>query len=139
MRRRTALTTLAAFPLAAHAQATPWERVLADARGRTVHFNAWAGSERVNAYLQWASAEVQAAFGIRMEHVKVSDTAEVVRRVRAEKAAGRGDGSAEPPAARRATSVRAPTAPAPAADCPRTGAAARLPRRSTPGSAPPPR
>ena len=31
----------------------------------------------------------QPAFGIRLQHVKLSDTVEVVRRVRAEKAAGR--------------------------------------------------
>ncbi len=55
-----------------------------------MYFNAWAGSERINAYLQWVAAEVQRQFGVRLEHVKISDAADVVRRVRAEKAAGRG-------------------------------------------------
>jgi putative thiamine transport system substrate-binding protein len=41
------------------------------------------------------AAEVAQAYGIKLEHVKVADTAEVVKRVRAEKAAGRSDGSAD--------------------------------------------
>jgi putative thiamine transport system substrate-binding protein len=71
------------------ADAEPWSRVLEAAKGQTVYFNAWAGSERINAYLQWAAGELQRGFGVRLEHVKVGDTAEVVRRVRAEKQAGR--------------------------------------------------
>ncbi|MCU0931339.1 MAG: ABC transporter substrate-binding protein [Serpentinimonas sp.] len=67
-----------------------WGRIEQAARGQTVYFNAWAGSERINAYLQWVAAEVQRQFGVRLEHVKISDAADVVRRVRAEKAAGRG-------------------------------------------------
>ena len=73
-----------------------WERTARAARGQTVYFNAWAGSERVNAYLQWAAGEVAQRFGIKLEHVKLGDTAELVKRVRAEKAAGRSsDGSAD--------------------------------------------
>jgi len=76
----------------ASAQASTWPDTLAAARGQTVYFNAWAGSERTNAYLQWVAGEVQKAFGIKVEHVKITDTADVVKRVRAEKAAGRGAG-----------------------------------------------
>jgi putative thiamine transport system substrate-binding protein len=70
-----------------------WARTLQAARGQTVYFNAWAGSERINAYLQWAAAELQQQFGVKLEHVKISDAADVVRRVRAEKEAGRGGDS----------------------------------------------
>lgn len=66
-----------------------WTNTLAAARGQIVYFNAWAGSEQTNAYLQWVATGVQAAFGIRLQHVKVSDTADVVKRIRAERAAGR--------------------------------------------------
>ncbi len=66
------------------------------ARGQTVYFNAWAGSERINAYLQWAGAEVDKRHGVKLEHVKIADTAEVVKRVRSEKQAGRtSQGSAD--------------------------------------------
>ena len=99
IRRRQLLAAATALPLlprVAPAQTADWSRIEAAARGKTVYFNAWAGSQRINAYLQWVAAEVLQRHGIKLEHVKVSDTAEVVRRVRAEKAAGRtADGSAD--------------------------------------------
>jgi putative thiamine transport system substrate-binding protein len=98
IRRRQLLGTVAAWPLASavHAQAPDWARIERTARGQTVYFNAWAGSERINAYLQWAGAELARRFGVKLEHVKVTETAEVVKRVRAEKGAGRtNDGSAD--------------------------------------------
>ncbi|TWO71757.1 ABC transporter substrate-binding protein [Caenimonas sedimenti] len=72
--------------------ATDWNAVTARARGQKVFFNAWGGSERTNAYLQWAAGEVSRRFGITLEHVKVTDTAEAVKRVRNEKQAGRAAG-----------------------------------------------
>lgn len=69
--------------------AQAWSSILARARGQTVYFNAWAGSPPVNAYLQWVAAELRERFGVHLEHVKISDTAEVVKRVRNEKAAGK--------------------------------------------------
>jgi putative thiamine transport system substrate-binding protein len=68
---------------------TPWAAIESRARGQTVYLNAWAGSEQINAYLQWAAVEVQRRYGVKLEHVKVTDTAEVVKRVRGEKAAGK--------------------------------------------------
>ena len=93
--RRQALTWMAAsasvlsWPLTVFAQSRPWADTLAAARGQTVYFNAWAGSDRTNAYLQWVASEVQTAFGVKLEHVKITDTADVVKRVRSEKNAGR--------------------------------------------------
>jgi putative thiamine transport system substrate-binding protein len=103
--RRQLLAASAAVPFAAvftgltqaaGVGASDWPTTLRTARGQTVYFNAWAGSERINAYLQWAGVEVEKRFGVRVEHVKVSDTGEVVKRVRAEKQAGRNaDGSVD--------------------------------------------
>jgi putative thiamine transport system substrate-binding protein len=94
--RRQTLAWMAAsgaaftLPNRAFAQsASAWKAIENRARGQTVYFNAWAGSERINAYLQWAGAQVQQRFGVRLEHVKVTDTADVVKRVRGEKAAGK--------------------------------------------------
>jgi putative thiamine transport system substrate-binding protein len=70
---------------------TTWADTERAARGQTVYFNAWAGSERINAYLQWVAAELQRDFGVKLQHVKISDAADVVKRVRAEKQAGRSD------------------------------------------------
>jgi putative thiamine transport system substrate-binding protein len=66
-----------------------WQEIEKAAKGQTVYFNAWAGSEQINAYLQWVAAEVKAAHGVTLEHVKITDTGDVVKRVRGEKAAGK--------------------------------------------------
>ena len=97
MRRRHLLVAATAAPLASvlRAQASSWSRIEQAARGQTVYFNAWAGSERINAYLQWAGAEVAKSHGVKLEHVKITDTAEVVRRVRAEKTAASREGSVD--------------------------------------------
>ena len=105
LNRRKLLAASASLPFlaffltpasAAGVTAADWPATLRTARGQTVYFNAWAGSERINAYLQWAGGEVEKIYGVKLEHVKVSDTAEVVKRVRAEKQAGRNaDGSVD--------------------------------------------
>jgi len=84
----------AALPLWAQNTAA-WSAIESRARGQTVYFNAWAGSERINAYLQWTAQQVQRQFGVRLEHVKITETAEVVKRVRSEKAAGKTDGTVD--------------------------------------------
>jgi putative thiamine transport system substrate-binding protein len=99
LRRRHLLLSAGALPwLPAAAQTAPdaWQRVETAAKGQTVYMNAWAGSERINAYLQWAAAELAQRWGVKLEHVKITDTAEAVKRVRAEKSAGRtSDGSVD--------------------------------------------
>lgn len=73
-----------------------WADIEKKARGQTVVMNAWGGSERINAYLAWAGEQVLKDFGVKLEHVKVTDTADVVKRVRNEKTAGRtADGSVD--------------------------------------------
>ena len=95
--RRDALVGLCAAGLSAlpggasQAGTVAWRAVEAAARGQTVYFNAWAGSARVNAYLQWAAAELLRQHGVKLQHVKISDAIDVVKRVRNEKSAGRKD------------------------------------------------
>ena len=95
--RREAIGWLAGTfaPLAAHADAPAWQRTLAQARGQTVYFNAWGGAPTINNYIQWAADQVQQQFGVKVVHVKVVDTADVVKRVRDEKAAGKTEGSVD--------------------------------------------
>jgi putative thiamine transport system substrate-binding protein len=69
-----------------------WDAVLEEARGQTVYFNAWGGSENINAYLEWVSGEVNTRFDIDVVHVKLDDTANAVARVVAERTAGRNEG-----------------------------------------------
>ena len=96
LHRRHLLLAASSLPWSAFAQGSEWSRIEAAARGQSVYFNAWAGSERINAYLQWAAGELAQRHGIKLEHVKITDTAEAVKRVRAEKTAGRtNDGSVD--------------------------------------------
>lgn len=73
-----------------------WSQIQNEAIGQTVYFNAWGGSEATNAYIAWAAKQAKARYGIDVRHVKVTDTAEVVKRVQTEIAAGRTqDGSVD--------------------------------------------
>jgi putative thiamine transport system substrate-binding protein len=53
-----------------------------------VYFNAWGGSPEINSYVSWAGDALQKRFGISVNHVKLTDTAEAVSRLIAEKQAG---------------------------------------------------
>jgi len=94
LNRRAALAAFTSLAAPAWA-ADSMEQLIGRARGQTVYFNAWAGSEAINAYIQWAAQHAQAQWGFKVEHVKISDAADVVRRVRDEKAAGRARGSVD--------------------------------------------
>jgi putative thiamine transport system substrate-binding protein len=97
-RRQLLSTTLAAstVPLwSKFAFAADFATLEAEAKGQTVFFNAWAGSDTINAYIAWAGDQVKTKFGVTVEHVKITDTAEVVKRVRDEVAAGKADGSVD--------------------------------------------
>lgn len=78
--------------LAGNPDPEKWQEVLADARGETVYFNAWGGAQNINAYLEWAGAELERRYRVKLVHVKLDDTANAVAKVVAEKAAGRDDG-----------------------------------------------
>lgn len=83
------LTCLLALPsIAATPEPDDWEQVLREARGQTVYFDAWAGDPQINSYIAWAAQQLQSLYGVEVTHVKLSDTAEGVSRVLAEKLAG---------------------------------------------------
>lgn len=69
-----------------------WSAVLDEARGETVYWNAWGGSQNVNDYIAWAAGEMKKRFGVTVVEVKVDDTANALAKVVAEKAAGRDTG-----------------------------------------------
>jgi putative thiamine transport system substrate-binding protein len=69
-----------------------WQEIQDKARGQEVFWNAWGGDERINAYIAWVGNRVKAEYGVTLRHVKLADTAEAVRKVLAEKTAGRNEG-----------------------------------------------
>ena len=72
--------------------ALDWPKTVAAARGQTVYFNAWGGSERINDYIAWVGERVAADYGVTLKQVKLADTADAVARVLAEKTAGKVSG-----------------------------------------------
>ncbi len=88
---------LAFHGLAASAQ-TPdpsdWDSVLEEARGQTVFWHAWGGDPRINAFIASVGADLQARYGVSLEHVRLADTADAVTRVISERQAGRDHGGA---------------------------------------------
>ena len=65
-----------------------WDSILSAAEGQTVYWNAWGGSTVTNDFIAWAGDQVAERYGVTVEHVKLSDTADAVSRVLAEKTAG---------------------------------------------------
>ena len=92
------LAVLAALltPLPAFADTDPadWDAVIAAADGQTVYWNAWGGSTTTNDFIAWVGDRVAEEYGVTLEHVKLTDTADAVTRVLAEKQAGENDDGA---------------------------------------------
>lgn len=89
-----ALGTVVGWPSVSRADS--WGEIEAAARGQTLYWNAWGGDESINDYVSWVGERLAEDHEIELVHVKLSDTAEAVRKVVAEKAAGRdADGSVD--------------------------------------------
>jgi len=71
-----------------------WPSILDKARGQTVYWYAWGGSQPLNDYIAWAGETMKSRYGVSVVEVKLADTAEAVTRVLAEKTAGRDQGGA---------------------------------------------
>lgn len=73
-----------------------WPAVVSQAKGETVYWNAWGGSDNVNDFIAWTGRQLQKRYGFKVVEVKVADTAEAVAKVVADKAAGKNtDGSVD--------------------------------------------
>lgn len=91
-----ALLAAMATPTALLANPDPanWDAVLEEANGQTVYWNAWGGSTTTNDFIAWVGERVAQDYGVTLEHVKLTDTADAVTRVLAEKQAGENDDGA---------------------------------------------
>ena len=67
--------------------AQDWGKIGKAAKGQTVYFNAWGGSQPINEYIQWACEVVKERYNVRVIHVKATDIGDVVSRILVEKAA----------------------------------------------------
>ena len=90
------LATVCALVLGHAVNAASWDDTLAEARGQTVYWHAWGGDPQINAYIEWVGDQVEARHGIDLVHVKLTDTAEAVARVVAEKGRRHTEGRGRP-------------------------------------------
>ncbi|EAR50715.1 ABC transporter, periplasmic binding protein [Oceanicola granulosus HTCC2516] len=88
MRAAFLAALLAPLPALADTDPTDWDAVLAAAEGQTVYWNAWGGSTTTNDFIAWIGERVAEEHGVTLEHVKLTDTADAVTRVLAEREAG---------------------------------------------------
>ncbi|WJG20428.1 ABC transporter substrate-binding protein [Vibrio furnissii] len=86
------LTLFSACVLSLSASAQSWQDISDQARGQTVYFHAWGGSQEINQYIRWAGEQLKTQYGVELKQVKITDTAETVTRLIAEKAAGKESG-----------------------------------------------
>ncbi len=87
-----ALASTLALPAvvrAAHGIPVDFAEIRRRARGQTVWFAAWGGSPEINRYIRWAGERLAERDGVRLEHVRLRDTAEAVARIVGEVEAGR--------------------------------------------------
>jgi len=87
--RALVLLALSVIAGTASAAEQSWEEIEKAARGQTVYWNGWGGDEKANSYIAWTGEQVKTRYGIALQHVKVTDIAETVSRILAEKYAGR--------------------------------------------------
>ncbi|MGJ8588630.1 MAG: ABC transporter substrate-binding protein [Yoonia sp.] len=85
---------LAPVPALADIDLANWDAVTSEAEGQTVYWNAWGGSTTTNDFIAWVGERVMADYGVTLEHVKLTDTADAVTRVLSEKQAGEDDDGA---------------------------------------------
>lgn len=102
MKNVVSATTLAAMfmafnpslSIASDIDVADWDAVVAQARGQTVFWNAWAGDNRINAFIESVGEDLFDRYGVTLNHVKLADTADAVTRVVSERTAGRDSGGA---------------------------------------------
>lgn len=83
-----------ALPMSGNAQSNDWAAILDEARGQTVYWHAWGGDPKINDFIAWVGTQAQERYGVTLEHVKLSSTADAVARVLAERDAGTTSGGA---------------------------------------------
>lgn len=65
---------------------------LETARGQVIYFYAWGGSELYNNYIAWAANETFNAYGVRVKHVRLTDTGIIVNQLLTDKKSGNSTG-----------------------------------------------
>ena len=87
----TALLALTSIS-AAQTTSSSWAAIQQAARGQTVNFYMWGGSDDINSYVDTVVAPAAKKLGVTLRRVPVSDTVQAVNKVLGEKQAGKKTG-----------------------------------------------
>ncbi len=69
-----------------------WDQIVAAAKGGTVNWYMWGGSELINKYVsEWVGSQIKEKYGITLNRVGVTDTVDAVNKVLGEQQAGNND------------------------------------------------
>ena len=83
-------------PVSSEPENDVWSKTVQLGMNKNVNFHAWGGSNNINSYLNWIGKKVKKKYGIRLNHVKIKDTAQAVKKVLYEKISGKNkDGSVD--------------------------------------------
>ncbi len=94
----TATAAVAARPTAATGELNldDWESVVAAARGQTLNWYMWGGSESINRFVDEVYGKpLKERYGIILKRVPVADTVDAVNQVLSEQAAGKDPGAVD--------------------------------------------
>ena len=73
-----------------------WDSVLAAAKGQTVNWYVWGGSDSINAFVDnFYGKALKERYGITLNRVPIADTADAVNQVLSEKQAGKDPGAVD--------------------------------------------
>ena len=64
-----------------------WNQIVNSAKNKTVKLHAWGGSKNINNYINWVKAKVHEKYAIKLQHIKIKDTSDAVKKVLFEKIA----------------------------------------------------
>ncbi|MDR9830227.1 ABC transporter substrate-binding protein [Vibrio sp. FNV 38] len=92
MKNLLAVGVACCVSFAPSAQEINWQQIEENARGQTVYFHAWGGSQEINRYLQWAGEQIKLQYAVSLNHIKVTDISETTPRLLAEKAVDKNQG-----------------------------------------------
>ncbi len=69
-----------------------WDEIVAAAKGGTVNWYMWGGSDLINKYVSdWVGSQVKDKYGITLNRVGINDTVDAVNKVLGEQQAGNND------------------------------------------------
>ncbi len=74
---------------AQNAKPLAWPEVLKQAKGQTVNFYMWGGSDNINRYVDTVVAPAVKKYGVTLKRVPLTDTVQAVNKVLGEKQAGK--------------------------------------------------